>query len=119
MTKKIHSAGEAQTNGITDHEPPLTGASPDFTMIFNLRDVAAVDISELSLPAAGKSQNGKRILIHFNAPPNAGSCVFYQSQASLGSFMAIPQSYLSEPLSDAYFRNKLGLPNRRRHFGRC
>ena len=59
MVKKIHSAGEAQTNGITDHESPLTGSGPDFAMMFSLRDVAEVDISELSLPTAGKSQNGK------------------------------------------------------------
>jgi hypothetical protein len=58
MTKKIHSAGEAQTNGITDHESVLTGSGPDFAMIFNLRDVADVDIPELSIPTAGKSQNG-------------------------------------------------------------
>ena len=71
MAKKIHSAGEAQTNGITDHESPLTGSGSNFAMIFNLRDVADVDIPELSIPAAGKSQNGKRIqhiLIHFNVP---------------------------------------------------
>jgi len=61
MAKKIHSAGEAQTNGITDHESPFTGSGSDFTMIFNLRDVADVDIPDLSIPTPGKSKNGKRI----------------------------------------------------------
>lgn len=121
MTKKMHSAGEAQTNGITDHESPLTGSGPDFAMIFNLRDVADVDIPELSIPAAGKSQNGKRIqhiLIHINVP-HAGSRVFCRSQAFLSSFMANASVISIRSLSDAYFRNKLGLPNGRRHFSQC
>jgi len=73
MAKKIHSAGEAQTNGITDHESPLTGSGPDFAMIFNLRDIADVDIPELSFPTAGKSQNGKRIQ-HIPGPFQCPQC---------------------------------------------
>jgi hypothetical protein len=124
MAKKIHSAGEAQTNGTTDHESPLTGSGSDFAMIFNLRDVADVDIPELSIPAAGKSQNGKRIqhiLIHFNvpSPKNAGSRVFLP-KSGLSKLVHGHISAISiRPLSNAYFRNKLGLPNRRRHFSQC
>jgi hypothetical protein len=124
MAKKIHSAGEAQTNGTTDHESPLTGSGSDFAMIFNLRDVADVDIPELSIPAAGKSQNGKRIqhiLIHFNvpSPKNAGSRVFLP-KSGLSKLVHGHVSAISiRPLSNAYFRNKLGLPNRRRHFSQC
>jgi hypothetical protein len=73
MAKKIHSAGEAQTNGITDHELPLTGSGPNFVMAFNLRDVADVDIPELSFPTAGKSQNGKRIQ-HIPSPFQYPQC---------------------------------------------
>jgi hypothetical protein len=123
MAKKIHSVGEAQTNGITDHESPLTGSGPDFTMLFNLRDVADVDIPELSLPAAGKSQNGKRIqhiLVHFNAPNPGSRIFFFIPKPGLSRLVHGHTSIISiRPLSDAYFRNKLSLPNGRRHFSQC
>jgi hypothetical protein len=124
MAKKIHSAGEAQTNGITDHESPLTGSGSNFAMIFNLRDVADVDIPELSIPAAGKSQNGKRIqhiLIHFMPPPQKPRWLSRILPKS-GLFQLVHGHALAisiRPLSDAYFRNKLGLPNGRRHFSQC
>ena len=125
MAKKLHSAGEAQTNGITDHESPLTGSGSDFAMIFNLRDIADVDIPDLSIPTPGKSQNGKwiqHILIHFILPPPPP----HKKKSWLSHIL--PKPGLSQlvhghasvmfirPLSDAYFRNKLSLPNGRRHF---
>jgi Ataxin 2 SM domain len=60
MTRRTHSAGEAQTNGIAEHESPFVGLGPDFAMTFNVRDVADVNISELSIPDAIKSQNGEQ-----------------------------------------------------------
>jgi hypothetical protein len=59
MTRRTHSAGEAQTNGVAEHDSPFVGSGPDFAMTFNVRDVADVNISELSIPDAIKSQNGK------------------------------------------------------------
>ena len=61
MTRRIHSASEAQSNGVTDHDFYFIGSGPDFAMTFNVRDVADVNISELSIPDALKSQNGKHI----------------------------------------------------------
>jgi hypothetical protein len=59
MTRKTHSAGEVQTNGIAEHDAPFVGLGPDFAMTFNVRDVVDVNISDLSIPDAVKSQNGK------------------------------------------------------------
>ena len=59
MTTRIHFAGEAHTNGVGDQDSHFIGSGSDFVMTFNVRDVADVDISELSIPDAIKSQNGK------------------------------------------------------------
>lgn len=59
MTRRVHYAGEAQTNGVAEHDSPFVGSGSDFAMIFNVRDVADVNISELSIPDAARSQNGK------------------------------------------------------------
>lgn len=61
MTRRIHSASEAQSNGVTDHDSHFIGSGPDFAMTFNVRDVADVNILEPSIPDALKSQNGKHL----------------------------------------------------------
>lgn len=59
MTRRVHSAGDAQMNGIAEHESTFVGLGQDFTMTFNIRDVVEVNISELSIPDVVKTQNGK------------------------------------------------------------
>lgn len=49
-------------NGIAEHESTFVGLGQDFAMTFNVRDVADVNISELSIPDPVKPQNGKHSL---------------------------------------------------------
>jgi hypothetical protein len=60
MTRRIHSASDAQMNGIAEHESPFVGSGQNFAMTFNVRDVVDVNIFELNIPDAVKTQNGKR-----------------------------------------------------------
>ena len=59
MTRRIHTGGETQPNGVADHDSNFCGSGPDYAMTFNVRDVADVNISELSIPDAVRTQNGK------------------------------------------------------------
>lgn len=62
MTRRIHSAGDVQMNGIAEHESTFVGLGQDFAMTFHVRDVADVNISELTIPDPVKPQNGKHSL---------------------------------------------------------
>lgn len=63
MTTRIYTTNGGQTNGVTEQDPSFVGSGPDFTMMFNMRDVADLAIPELSVAEAVKTQNGKRTLI--------------------------------------------------------
>ena len=58
MTKKLHELQNAQVNGVTPREAAFTGSGPEHAMDFDIRDVADVSISDLSLLETTKPQNG-------------------------------------------------------------
>ena len=58
MTKKVQQPDNSAANGVVSREAALVGASPEYTMTFDMRDVAQIDFLDLSLVETAKMANG-------------------------------------------------------------
>lgn len=58
MAKKIQESAGGQVNGVVSREAALIGSGPEHSIDFDLRDVADIAISNLSLPELAKSESG-------------------------------------------------------------
>ena len=60
MTKKVINNPITQNNGFSSWGAAFTGASPEYAMTFDFKDMADLTIPEFSLPEPTKQTNGKR-----------------------------------------------------------
>ncbi|RMZ77381.1 hypothetical protein DV737_g4392, partial [Chaetothyriales sp. CBS 132003] len=59
MTKKLASSpGAATANGLVSREAALVGSSPEYAMIWDVRDLVEIDFDDLSLVESARMANG-------------------------------------------------------------
>lgn len=63
MTKRLHEAGLEQRQGAAGTpDAAYIGTAPDYIVTFHIKDVADVNVPDLSVPEPGRSFNSKDLI---------------------------------------------------------